>query len=76
MLGANEQALRMLEEIGGVENIPKFIEDVKAKKRRLMGYICASALIIGLNVDLAIVYTSRMILERKLCSGLQWRYSR
>merc|ERR1712196_215822 len=36
--GANEAVLRMLEEIGSVENIPKFIADVKAKKRRLMGF--------------------------------------
>ena len=36
--GANEAALKMLEEIGSVENIPSFIEDVKAKKRRLMGF--------------------------------------
>lgn len=36
--GANEAALKMLEEIGSVENIPAFIEDVKAKKRRLMGF--------------------------------------
>jgi len=36
--GANEAVLRMLEEIGTVENIPKFIADVKAKKRRLMGF--------------------------------------
>lgn len=28
----------MLEEIGSVENIPAFIEEVKAKKRRLMGF--------------------------------------
>jgi citrate synthase len=25
-------------EIGSVENIPKFIEEVKAKKRKLMGF--------------------------------------
>jgi len=36
--GANEAVLRMLEEIGTVENIPKFIQDVKDKKRRLMGF--------------------------------------
>lgn len=36
--GANEAALKMLEEIGSVENIPAFIADVKAKKRRLMGF--------------------------------------
>jgi citrate synthase len=27
----------MLEEIGSVENIPKFIEEVKDKKKKLMG---------------------------------------
>lgn len=36
--GANEAVLRMLEEIGTKENVPKFIEDVKAKKRLLMGF--------------------------------------
>jgi len=36
--GANEAVLRMLQRIGNVENIPKFIEDVKAKKVRLMGF--------------------------------------
>ncbi|KAJ3385779.1 hypothetical protein HDU84_002021 [Entophlyctis sp. JEL0112] len=36
--GANEAALKMLEEIGTVENIPAFIEQVKAKKRKLMGF--------------------------------------
>ena len=36
--GANEAALKMLEEIGSVDNIPSFIADVKAKKRRLMGF--------------------------------------
>nr|KAJ3420500.1 hypothetical protein HK105_005602 [Polyrhizophydium stewartii] len=36
--GANEAALKMLQEIGSVENIPAFIADVKAKKRRLMGF--------------------------------------
>jgi citrate synthase len=33
--GANEAALKMLEEIASVENIPGFIEQVKAKKRFL-----------------------------------------
>ncbi len=28
----------MLEEIGSVENIPKFIEEVKNKKKKLMGF--------------------------------------
>jgi citrate synthase len=36
--GANEAVLRMLEEIGTKENVAKFIEDVKNKKRRLMGF--------------------------------------
>ncbi|KAJ3098140.1 hypothetical protein HDU97_004286 [Phlyctochytrium planicorne] len=36
--GANEAALRMLEEIGSVDNIPAFIAEVKAKKRKLMGF--------------------------------------
>lgn len=36
--GANEAVLRMLEEIGTKDNIPQFIADVKAKKRKLMGF--------------------------------------
>jgi len=36
--GANEAVVRMLQEIGKVENIPAFIEGVKSKKRRLMGF--------------------------------------
>lgn len=36
--GANAAVLQMLEEIGTVDNIPSFIADVKAKKRRLMGF--------------------------------------
>jgi citrate synthase len=36
--GANEAVLRMLNEIGSVENIPQFILQVKQKKRRLMGF--------------------------------------
>ncbi len=36
--GANEQVLRMLDEIGSVENIPAYIEDVKNRKRLLMGF--------------------------------------
>jgi citrate synthase len=36
--GANEQALRMLARIGTVENIPGFLEGVKAGKERLMGF--------------------------------------
>lgn len=36
--GANEAVLRMLTKIGSKENIPKFMEDVKAKRVRLMGF--------------------------------------
>ncbi|MCW3020233.1 MAG: citrate synthase, partial [Solirubrobacterales bacterium] len=36
--GANEQALRMLERIGTVENIPAFLEGVKHGDERLMGF--------------------------------------
>ena len=36
--GANEAVLRMLEQIGEKKNIPQFIEDVKNKKRLLMGF--------------------------------------
>src|SRR3984893_5932971 len=36
--GANEQALRMLRRIESVENIPGFLEGVKAGKERLMGF--------------------------------------
>jgi citrate synthase len=36
--GANEQVLRMIEEIGSVKNVPQFIEGVKAGKGRLMGF--------------------------------------
>src|ERR1700730_4625373 len=36
--GANEAALRMLERIGSVENIPDFLEGVKAGQERLMGF--------------------------------------
>ena len=36
--GANEAVLRMLDKIKTVENIPKFIEDVKNKKELLMGF--------------------------------------
>jgi citrate synthase len=36
--GANEAALKMLEEIQSVDQIPAFIEQVKQKKRRLMGF--------------------------------------
>ncbi|RMD99198.1 MAG: citrate synthase [Deltaproteobacteria bacterium] len=36
--GANEAVLRMLEEIGSVDRIPALIEEVKAGKRRLMGF--------------------------------------
>jgi citrate synthase len=36
--GANEAVLRMLKEIGNVGNIPGFIEGVKNRERRLMGF--------------------------------------
>jgi citrate synthase len=36
--GANEEALTMLKEIGKPERIPEFIEGVKAKKYKLMGF--------------------------------------
>ena len=36
--GANEAALRMLARIGRVENIPDFLEGVKAGNERLMGF--------------------------------------
>jgi citrate synthase len=36
--GANEAALRMLARIGRVENIPGFLEGVKAGEERLMGF--------------------------------------
>ncbi len=36
--GANEQAIRMLMEIGSVANVPSFIKRVKEGERRLMGF--------------------------------------
>ena len=36
--GANEQVLRMLERIETVENIPGFLEGVKNRKEKLMGF--------------------------------------
>jgi citrate synthase len=36
--GANEQALRMLNRIGTLENIPDFLEGVKRGDERLMGF--------------------------------------
>lgn len=36
--GANEEVLRMLEEIGSVEHVPAFIEGVKGGGRKLMGF--------------------------------------
>ncbi|PRP90848.1 Citrate synthase [Enhygromyxa salina] len=36
--GANEAVLRMLREIGSLGNIPGFIEGVKNRERRLMGF--------------------------------------
>jgi len=36
--GANEQVLRMLDEIGDVSNVPAFIEGVKNREKLLMGF--------------------------------------
>jgi citrate synthase len=36
--GANEEVLRMIDEIGSKENIPDFIDSVKRGERRLMGF--------------------------------------
>ena len=36
--GANEAVLRMLQRIGSVDNIPKFMDGVKRKEERLMGF--------------------------------------
>jgi citrate synthase len=36
--GANERVLRMLEEIGNVDQVPRYIERVKAGEFRLMGF--------------------------------------
>lgn len=36
--GANEAVLRMLDSIGSKENIPQFIQDVKDRKKMLMGF--------------------------------------
>jgi citrate synthase len=36
--GANEAVLKMLRRVGSVENIPSFIEGVKAGNERLMGF--------------------------------------
>lgn len=36
--GANEQVLRMIEEIGTIGNVPAFIESVKAGSGKLMGF--------------------------------------
>jgi citrate synthase len=36
--GANEQAIRMLTEIGSIDNVPGFIESVKAGEGRLQGF--------------------------------------
>jgi citrate synthase len=36
--GANEAVLKMLRRIGSIENVPAFIEGVKAGKERLMGF--------------------------------------
>jgi citrate synthase len=36
--GANEAVLRMLDRIGSIENIPGFLEKVKKREERLMGF--------------------------------------
>ncbi len=36
--GANEEALNMLSEIGSVDNIPDYVQGVKDRKYRLMGF--------------------------------------
>jgi citrate synthase len=36
--GANEEALNMLKEIGSVDKIPEFVQGVKDRKYRLMGF--------------------------------------
>jgi citrate synthase len=36
--GANEAVLQMLDEIGSLDHIPRFIKEVKAGERRLMGF--------------------------------------
>jgi citrate synthase len=36
--GANEQVLKMLDRIGSVENIPAFLQGVKDRKEKLMGF--------------------------------------
>jgi citrate synthase len=36
--GANEAVLKMLEKIGTIENVPKFVKDVKEKKALLFGF--------------------------------------
>ncbi|MCX7984894.1 MAG: citrate synthase [Bacteroidetes bacterium] len=36
--GANEEVLKMLDEIRTIENVPAFIKEVKEGKRRLMGF--------------------------------------
>ncbi|MGQ4891729.1 MAG: citrate/2-methylcitrate synthase [Candidatus Njordarchaeia archaeon] len=36
--GANERALKMLREIGNVDNVEKYIEEKLAKKERIMGF--------------------------------------
>ncbi len=36
--GANEEALNMLAEIGAVENIPEYVQGVKDRRYRLMGF--------------------------------------
>jgi citrate synthase len=36
--GANEEVLDMLKEIGSVQNVPAWVEDAQAKKKKFMGF--------------------------------------
>ncbi|MDJ0677479.1 MAG: citrate synthase [Calothrix sp. MO_167.B42] len=36
--GANEEVIRMLEEIGSVENVRPYVEDLMARKAKIMGF--------------------------------------
>jgi citrate synthase len=69
--GANEAVLRMLVEIGSVENIPDFVEGVKKKTRRLMGfghrvyksYDPRATIIRGITVDVFAVLGKEPLIE-------------
>ncbi|MEX0992768.1 MAG: citrate synthase [Solirubrobacterales bacterium] len=67
--GANEAVLRMLNRIGSVDNIPGFLEGVKAGDERLMGFghrvyknYDPRARIIKKNVDEVLEVTGRTVL--------------